>query len=65
MVCKRPIAEVGTLSVRGKCEECRNALVLANHVGLRMHTGPFFDHWRRQHAAAVGGVLIDELEQRQ
>ena len=28
---------------------------------LRNHSGPHFDHWRKQMAACVGGVLLDEV----
>jgi hypothetical protein len=28
---------------------------------INAHSGPFFRHWRRQMAASVGGVLLDDL----
>jgi hypothetical protein len=34
--------------------------VVENAFALHRHAGPWFDHWRRQSAAAVGGVLLDE-----
>jgi len=52
------------MSARGKCQECAHAMQQAHIVGMRMHDGPFFQHWRRQMAASVGGVLRDELEQK-
>ena len=48
------------MSARGKCVECSTALRSANIIGLATHTGPFFEHWRRQMAASVGGVLVDD-----
>lgn len=32
-----------------------------NNDQLAAHAGPFFDHWRRQMAASVGGVLLDDV----
>ena len=61
VVCSRPIEECGTLSARGKCNECGKALEAANIVGIASHSGPFFYHWRRQMAASVGGVLLDDV----
>jgi hypothetical protein len=60
IVCQRPLEECGTLSARGKCQECRVALQAANIIGLATHSGPFFYHWRRQMAASVGGALVDD-----
>jgi hypothetical protein len=36
-------------------------LVEAELTQLRHHKGPYFDHWRRQMAASVGGVLLDDV----
>jgi len=32
----------------------------ANTIQLNAHRGPMFDHWRKQMAASVGGVLLDD-----
>jgi hypothetical protein len=32
-----------------------------NVIGLSEHRGPEFLRWRRQVAASVGGVLLDDL----
>ena len=29
---------------------------------LAEHEGPYFEYWRRRHAASVGAVLVDDLE---
>lgn len=34
--------------------------MIDNRRQLRAHSGPWFDHWRRKVAAAVGAVLVDE-----
>ena len=62
-VCQRHVSECGDLSRRGKCLDCGQALREANIYGLITHTGPFHDHWRRQMAASVGGVLYNDLQQ--
>lgn len=36
--------------------------MIENHRQLKAHTGPWFAHWRRRCAAAIGAVLVDELE---
>jgi hypothetical protein len=33
-----------------------------NALGLHHHTGEPLERWRRGMAAAVGGVLLDDLE---
>jgi hypothetical protein len=32
-----------------------------NSAQINAHDGPFFQHWRRQMAASVGGLLVDDL----
>lgn len=34
----------------------------SEQVQLAAHRGPYFEHWRRQMAASVGGVLVDDLQ---
>lgn len=58
--CGRHITECGELSARGKCELCRLGRMVVNIQELRDHSGPFFHHWRKQMAASVGGVLVDD-----
>lgn len=53
-VCERHVDECGKLSARGKCADCGNARLEANHWQLIEHRGPFFDHWRRRTLAAFG-----------
>jgi hypothetical protein len=36
--------------------------MLENHRQLVAHAGPRFRHWRQRSVAALGGVLVDELE---
>lgn len=52
------------LSKRGKCPECAAWLIEQNIRDQINHEGPFFLNWRRQHAAAVGGVLLDDVQAR-
>lgn len=48
------------MSARGRCADCGESTQLANNRQLAAHGGPFFDHWRRRSAAALGLVLVDE-----
>jgi hypothetical protein len=41
--------------------DCARAMQAMNIANLRQHDGPFFHKWRVNHAASVGGVLLDEL----
>lgn len=36
--------------------------MLAEVRDMKARSGPFFQDWRRAHAAAVGAVLVDELD---
>jgi hypothetical protein len=58
-ICERPVSEVGGLSARGKCAECGNARLLANHEAMLVHRGPFYEHWKRRTLAAFGVVYLD------
>lgn len=60
-ICGRHVDEVGSLSARGKCAEDAKAMTVANMIGLKTHSGPFHEHWRRRHAAAVGAILPEDL----
>ena len=55
------MSEVGAISWGGYCIECGKELHVQNNTDLHEHHGPFFDHWRRQMAASVGGLLIDDV----
>jgi hypothetical protein len=48
------------MSARGRCRDCWQANETLNIVQLAHHQGPYFDHWRRQMAASVGGILLDD-----
>ncbi len=54
---------VGHVTWRGYCIACGIARQHAEIDQLRAHSGPHFNHWRKQMAASVGGVLLDEREQ--
>lgn len=51
---------VGEMSARGLCRTCSLSNEAENIVQLAHHSGPYFHHWRRQLAASVGGVLLDD-----
>jgi hypothetical protein len=59
-VCGKPVAHRSELSKRGKCLPCATWLIEQNILGIAAHNGPFFQHWRRQMAASVGGRLLDD-----
>lgn len=48
------------MSARGLCRECFSSNQTENIFQLSRHHGPYFDHWRRQMAASVGGALLDD-----
>jgi hypothetical protein len=50
-----------SLSKRGLCIPCRDAIWKREVDALHYHKGPDFKNWRRAHAAAVGGVLVDDI----
>jgi len=60
--CGGSLAEVGTLSKRGKCARCGFERATRNAVSLKLHAGPEFDHWRRRSLAALGVIVLDETE---
>lgn len=62
--CGRHASVVGDLSHTRLCVVCSEARRAQNAIGLATKTGPEFRHWRRQTAAAVGAVLLDELQGR-
>jgi hypothetical protein len=37
---------------------------MEHNAQLALHSGPWFDHWRRRMAASVGAVLMDETRER-
>jgi hypothetical protein len=59
--CGRRVPEVPSISWDGLCPECSHRRFHANNDDLHFHRGPFFEHWRRQCALAVGAVLVDDL----
>lgn len=60
--CERHVDECGPLSARYLCADCGEGALLNNRRHLREHEGHWFQHWRRRVVAAVGGVLVDELD---
>jgi predicted amidophosphoribosyltransferase len=63
--CFRPIAECGSLSARGLCDDCGTARREANLACLVLRQGPYFDHWkRRTYMAALRLVLDDNTPER-
>jgi len=61
-LCERHTVECGSLSTRGKCKDCREAMEHLWTGSLHYHDGPVFLEWRRRVAASVGAVLLDDLE---
>jgi len=59
--CGRHRDEAGHISATGLCFDCAAARQAANLAELRHHRGPRFRYWRRQIAASVGGVLVDDI----
>ncbi len=59
-VCGRHRDEVGAISWTGKCQFCWPVIFEQNLDGLHYHAGPYFKHWRRGMAKAVGAVLLDD-----
>lgn len=59
--CNRHIDECGPLSARYLCVDCGHARVRENLANLHYHNGAYFENWRRKHAGAVGGILVDDL----
>lgn len=60
-MCHGNVEQVGSLSTRGKCYVCRTTRWTDNWNQLHEHSGPWFDHWRRRTALAVGAVLLDDV----
>jgi hypothetical protein len=60
-ICDRHVSECGPLSARGKCQRCSVARLANNITAMHEHKGEAFDNWRRQVAASVGAVLLDDL----
>lgn len=47
------------------CQNCALDAVTENVVGLATMSGLPLERWRRGMAASVGGVLLDDLEQKE
>jgi hypothetical protein len=58
--CGRNEDEVGPISQRGKCQGCALGAVEASITEMRQHSGPYFQRWRHNHAAAVGGIIPEK-----
>jgi len=59
--CGRPSFEVGILSWTRLCSGCSHERLDENITGLHTMTGPPVLRWRRQVAASVGAVLIEDI----
>jgi len=59
--CKRHVTDAGPLSHNCLCADCSDRRRRSNAYALASHKGSGFQGWRRGHAAAVGGVLVDDL----
>lgn len=60
--CGRRREEHERFSWTGLCRDCGPRRSRDNLLGLATHSGPAFDHWRKQMAASVGAVLADESD---
>jgi len=59
--CGRTRDVCGTLSHTRLCADCAESRVTENVIGLHTMSGPAVVRWRRGMAAAVGGVLVDDV----
>lgn len=55
--CHKHESEVGRISWRGLCAAHSEQREVENNRQLAAHAGPWFDHWRRRSAAALGIFL--------
>ena len=60
-ICNRHRDEVGLLSRTRLCGDCGETRDRENAMGIHLHRGPWFQHWREATAATVGAVLLDSL----
>lgn len=59
--CGKHDSEVGPISWSGLCSEDAKRRFEENLDGLHYHAGPYFTHWRRRSAAALGALLVDDI----
>ena len=50
------------MSSKGLCQPCWSGNQTQNLMQLAHNRGPYFDHWRKQMAASVGGILLDDSQ---
>lgn len=60
-VCNRHVSVCGPLSWQGYCIDDSLALLNDNVGQMMARKGPNFDRWRRNMAASVGGVILDDV----
>jgi hypothetical protein len=60
--CGKHVTEVGPISWGGLCTACGKRKFHANADGLRAHSGPEFEKWRRALAAGIASVPLSDLE---
>jgi len=53
------------MSWSGQCPTCGARALNENIIGLRNRSGPAWRRWRRAMAASVGGVLIEDIPERE
>jgi ribosomal protein S27AE len=58
-LCERPRLEGERFSARGKCPECGEAQLLAEHRELRAFRGPHYEHWRRRCLETLAVLPVD------
>jgi len=63
--CRRHVRDVGPISWAGYCGDCGPEIFERNNDDLHYHRGPYFLHWRRQSVAALGAILLDDLDPEQ
>jgi hypothetical protein len=59
--CGRHASEVGIMSHTRLCAECGCQILAENVHSMISMEGRFALHWRRQMAASVGAVLVDDV----
>lgn len=61
-ICGNPRQPDERFTARGNHRECAENRSTAQITQMRQHKGPWFDLWRRQMAASVGGILLDDVD---
>ncbi len=59
--CGKTGYDVGGLSGRYLCPDCGYERVRENAAQMHARSGPYWAKWRRNMAACVGGLLLDDM----